>query len=552
MPQPKAVQDLQEPLLAAYRRAWEQVEQQQRALVDDPLRATRRKRLLAMQRQIERSMTDLDDTATSWIASRLPQVYALGGAEGADAAGSSFAWSQVHQEAVQRLADGLFDELLGATSHVGDTTKQLVRAIARDEGLQAAIAGRTAKQASTEMRRILETKGISAVTYKDGSVHGLREYAQMAVRTTSAKAYNSGTLNGAANAGVTFWEILDGPECGLSFHDDPTLALGLVVDKDTAEQYLISHPNCRRAFGARPDVTSKEQAKEAGGSIEPGQTEAQREQDQVRREQARRVSQAKARRTRREADKGAARPERQRRAAPHRTSSRSASFDITNPELAAETAQRAWAGEFVGTDGTIFRTSVDFDPRVSGSTAFVTVRDANGVKIGESQRLVRERGQAIDHEILKLKTEYQGLGFSRAFNAQAEEVYREAGVKQIRLTAEGGGGYNGGYTWARAGYDWRDLQQWRRTDLWGFQGEKSTWSRIASADKVPAMSDSTARAWADLVRRAEEAERLGNRDSMPTPFEFSELGRDQAGPDATMWLGKWLMMRSTWRGVRFL
>jgi predicted ABC-type ATPase len=127
------------------------------------------------------------------------------------------------------------------------------------------------------MRRVLETHGIHAVQYSNGAKHGLAEYSEMAMRTTTAKAYNSGTLGSTPDVG--FYEIFDGPNCGLSFHEDPTLAMGLVVDKLTAETYLISHPNCRRSFGPRPDVTSAAQAKETPGSVTPEQTQAQLLQD---------------------------------------------------------------------------------------------------------------------------------------------------------------------------------------------------------------------------------------------------------------------------------
>lgn len=275
MPQPAALDVLQEPLLEAYRNAWRGVQAEQEALATNPLAYRRKLRLTEMQRRIEDTMGELDEKAGAWVSKQLPKAYLAGAAPGSPLADAAF--SQINQEAVQRLAGNLFQELIQATQHVNDTTKRLVRAVAQDEALQKAIIGKTADQAAKEMRRLLEDKGIHAIRYADGSKHGLAEYTQVAMRTTTAKAYNSGTLGSAPEVG--FFEIFDGPSCGLSFHDDPTLALGLVVDRDTAEKFLISHPNCRRSFGPRPDITTAQEAKEASPTATPEQRRAQLEQD---------------------------------------------------------------------------------------------------------------------------------------------------------------------------------------------------------------------------------------------------------------------------------
>lgn len=271
MPQPLEIDAVEEPLLNAYRNAWLRVLSEQEQLAADPIRAARSARLAEMRARIEADMDELDGAARAWIQNQLPKVYALGATTGtAEATGGlgEMAWTQINQEAVQRLATGLFHELLGSTKHVRKTTKQLIRKVARDEALQSAITGRTATQAAASMRKLLEVHNIHAVRYSDGSKHGLAEYSRMAMRTTTATAYNEGTLDGASAQGVKFWEVFDGPECGWSAHDQGELALGKIVTEDEAREFPISHPNCRRAFGARPDVESKAQA-EAAKEAEP-------------------------------------------------------------------------------------------------------------------------------------------------------------------------------------------------------------------------------------------------------------------------------------------
>ena len=255
MPQPAALDEIENPLVKVLRQAWDRVMAEQAELEFDPSKATKRKRLLEMMKSIFQLMDEVDDEAYAWVTGAYPQAYALGVTQTT----GEMVWSAIHQEAVEELAQDLFQDLLEATKGVRETTKGLIRSIARDEALQSTIAGGTAQQAGRAMKEKLAAEGIHAVTYKNGSRHSLTEYSEMAMRTKTAEAFNKGTLN--AHPDVRYFEVFDGPQCGLSFHDDPTAAVGLILERSDCEKYLISHPNCRRAFGPRPDILSPEEAK---------------------------------------------------------------------------------------------------------------------------------------------------------------------------------------------------------------------------------------------------------------------------------------------------
>lgn len=249
----EAIEALEDPLLKAYAKSWERIVAQQEAIAADPARWRRRARLAEMQRAVEADMERLDKKAADWVAKQFPQVYGMGAAGGAaDVGASQVVWTQIQQEAVESLARDLFDDLLAATKGVTDSTKRLVRTIARDEVLAKAIAGDTAVNAGRQMAKILREKGIHAVTYSNGAKHGLAEYSQMVVRTKTAIAYNEGALTGAGEVG--HFEVFDGTGCGWTKHDDPMTAHGRIVTRDEASAHPISHPGCRRAFGARPDL----------------------------------------------------------------------------------------------------------------------------------------------------------------------------------------------------------------------------------------------------------------------------------------------------------
>jgi hypothetical protein len=272
---PLAVDEVSEELISVYRRAWDRVNAELQSLQLDPLSMRRRSRLIEMRRSIEAVMEGLDEQAAKWVATRLPEVYALGahstGAAAISAEGSAI-WTAIQQEAVEELAQNLFGSLLKATSGVNDATKDLINRVAKDEALQKAIEGRTAKQAGREMERLLRKQGLSAVTYANGAEHGLAEYAQMAIRTTTATAYNRAALS---DPDVLYYEVFDGLQCGMRTHDDPWKAHGSIVTREQAGLYLISHPNCRRAFGARPDIEDTEQARKASGSTTQEQDDFQ-------------------------------------------------------------------------------------------------------------------------------------------------------------------------------------------------------------------------------------------------------------------------------------
>lgn len=277
---PTGLQEIADPLISSYRSAWERVLAEQETVTSDPRLWRRARRLEEMSKSIGSIMDRLDVEMSDWVSTQFPQTYGAGLLDGAAAAGTSPLWSTVHQEAVEQLAFGVYNDLLAATTHVKDTTKDLIRTLARQEGTTALITGETAQAAGRKLAKELAENGIAAVIYKDGSRHGLADYADMNLRTTTALGYNNGTLNAAPT--TVFWEVFDGPGCGWTFHEDTEQALGKIVTRDEALSYPISHPRCRRSFGPRPDMNKTASAAEKLGSVKDSQVASQRAQDAER------------------------------------------------------------------------------------------------------------------------------------------------------------------------------------------------------------------------------------------------------------------------------
>lgn len=267
MPQPALAHELAEDLAMTFRSAWTQIVEEQRRILSDQGAFRRRARLRELRGEVESLMNQVDSTSRAWVKNQLRTVYRAGGIAGEIT--HQFAWTQSHLEAIAALQRDTMDGVLRATRYVRKDTKRFIREMSKSQLLTKLTTGQTAAQAGKNIEQLLRKRGISAIVYKDGSRHGLAEYGQMLARTKTAEAYNAGTITQSA-LDTKFWEILDGPECGLTAHDDGDPADGKIVDRFQAERYLISHPNCRRSFGPRPDLQSKP------GTARPSTTAAQR------------------------------------------------------------------------------------------------------------------------------------------------------------------------------------------------------------------------------------------------------------------------------------
>jgi hypothetical protein len=273
-----------------YQRVWDEIRRRQEAVADDLLlrKPQRLARLREMQKAIEAAMAQADEHARQFVTGDLPRAYELG----AHAAGAGFEWAGPHVEAAQVLARDTYDDLLRASKTVNRTTRKFVKEAAQVAVERAVVGGDTAVEAArAAARRLIEEHGIHAVFYRDGSRHGLAEYADVVVRTKTAVAYNEGSFNQMAQLGIRYAECFDGPSCGLDSHNERPLANGLVMPIDEARLHPISHPRCQRSWSPRPDVTSAAEAKNAKPSATPEQLAdaAAAEQDRIAKSRERRV-----------------------------------------------------------------------------------------------------------------------------------------------------------------------------------------------------------------------------------------------------------------------
>lgn len=165
-----------------------------------------------------------------------------------------------------------------------------------------------------------------------------------------------------------------------------------------------------------------------------------------------------------------------------------------------------------------------------------TIYDQNGNWAGEFHRrfINDDNGNlAVSHELLQLDDDYQGSGFSKVFNRQAEDYYISHGITDIHVHAALG---VGGFAWARQGFDWA-------------RNGGATWQVKDGMDSVlesGLLPSSVERSGRSLRARLD----LPTSDpDYPTPREVASWGYVRG---ADMWPGKESLLGSDWYGIKEL
>jgi SPP1 gp7 family putative phage head morphogenesis protein len=192
-----------------------------------------------------------------------------------------------------------------------------------------------------------------------------------------------------------------------------------------------------------------------------------------------------------------------------------------------------------------------------------------GQEVGQFMRTIRiwtDQPPEAHHDWLSLEADIQGQGFAQEFNAHLYEHYRQWGIEEVHLAANID---VGGYAWARAGFDWahRNAHRGPRHSLLNISpfarlrdfvhpplpvqradDEPESWD---AADVIPADRLEEQRAVARQMYERFTSTHYGAED-WPTPYELSVLGRWPGAGKDDWWIGKAILMGSSWAGVRKL
>lgn len=207
----------------------------------------RARRLREVEQRIQAILNDADLHAAAHITRTVGDVYELGAWVTALTQGTGPTFTAIDADAVAGIVQDTLTDVLRATRFVRQEVKATIRRLTREAVTYKVTTGRTALQTAADLVATLRAEGITSVIYANGARVPLPAYARMLIRTRTAETYQEAGFNQGERLGIDQWLILDGPGCGLTSHDDPQTADGMVVDLDTARKYPISHPNCRRS-----------------------------------------------------------------------------------------------------------------------------------------------------------------------------------------------------------------------------------------------------------------------------------------------------------------
>ncbi|WP_329317941.1 hypothetical protein [Streptomyces sp. NBC_01262] len=242
--------------------AWQRLADEQRVAIVGLADNERLPQVLARLEEFKKAITvfhsHVDDEARAFVQRQMPWLYQRGAQAAAEAVGSAFAWSQIHKDALQALASDSYADFIRHSQEaerMADQFYRAARAAARVELPLLAAGNTTARQAAKALAdRLTADHQLVHVIYRNGARVPVRAWAEAATLAKSAVAYNAGTLNRAAEAGVRHVQVFDGFDCGWLAHTDPDKANGTIRTVEEAAQAPISHPRCSRAFGPRPDL----------------------------------------------------------------------------------------------------------------------------------------------------------------------------------------------------------------------------------------------------------------------------------------------------------
>lgn len=207
----------------------------------------------------------------------------------------------------------------------------------------------------------------------------------------------------------------------------------------------------------------------------------------------------------------------------------------------SETITAAFTGDLG--DGYAMEADYATDTFVSGDIMF------DGESVGRFERSIDRVKPVVKFDSIRIDEEHQGKGVGSRFFAATVESLRALGVAEIHtdaLTEERGAAdrnWNGAYTWARMGYDWKPGTE--------------THTSIANALVIATLDPDFPEALKDEARAL--ADRLGHpRGSRPIavlppvlPSDPDRLPEDFPTPNDVAMLG-WTPGATDWPGKRLL
>ncbi|MFH9425961.1 hypothetical protein [Streptomyces sp. NPDC017529] len=202
------------------------------------------------QRQLAAFDRAVTAFAERWASVDLPLAYREGAftmLDNADRPTSRWTWTRRHQEAVTALSAQYYVDLMARIREALRRARAFLRA-AQD----AARSGRF------DVDQLRADHPLDRVIYAGDHRHPVHAWAEAALSWQTVSTANAGAARTALDdLGIQFLEVRDGADCGWAVHSDPDRADRTVRTIADALAHPAAHPNCRREFLPRMDLTGR-------------------------------------------------------------------------------------------------------------------------------------------------------------------------------------------------------------------------------------------------------------------------------------------------------
>lgn len=198
-------------LIEMYRRGFEEI---LRIIVEKEAKGQWTQYWRDLLLEVKAILQQLDQYADTWIEQTIGQVYSQAAAQTAvflsqlgieKQANPKFA--QVHQRAIDVVAQNMADNLRGATQFVGRRVNDVFRQVGLEQTGRKLAAGQTWQDMKKKVIQELLDRGQTAFVDRLGRKWRLDTYAEMVARTTTREAASIATLNTCREFGLDMVRI---------------------------------------------------------------------------------------------------------------------------------------------------------------------------------------------------------------------------------------------------------------------------------------------------------------------------------------------------------
>lgn len=195
--------------------------------------------------------------AERWAGQDLPIAYRDGALRALEKAGADvrlFQWTSDHQAALTGLTATFYVDLVQRITETVRRAQAFARA-AQDAARDVTLGRNHDK---IDAARLAADNPLTTIVYANQARHPVQSWATSALTWQGVVTAAHGAINtGRLELDASWFQCVDGPECGFVSHPDTDHADGTIRSADDAAAYPAAHHGCIREWIPRPDLNGQ-------------------------------------------------------------------------------------------------------------------------------------------------------------------------------------------------------------------------------------------------------------------------------------------------------